>query len=124
MPPGESRLVRMHGAYIGEAEIEQITDFWRAQGKPIYREDILVDHEEDSGYEELGGSGDNDADPKFKEAMEIAFTQGFISASLLQRRMGIGYPKAARFVEIMEARGVVGPAQGSKPRPVIMSRPG
>lgn len=125
MPPGESRLVRMHGAYIGEAEIEQITNFWRAQGKPIYREDILVDHEEDGGWDEDGmGGKESDDDPKFKEAMEIAFTQGFISASLLQRRMGIGYPKAARFVEIMEARGVVGPAQGSKPRPVIMSRPG
>jgi DNA segregation ATPase FtsK/SpoIIIE, S-DNA-T family len=120
MPPGESRLVRMHGAYIGEEEIEQITKFWRDQAKPVYREDILVDEEEDGWDGEA--SMNNDDDPRFQQAMDIAMNQGFISASLLQRRMGIGYPKAARFVEIMEARGVVGPAQGSKPRPVIANR--
>lgn len=122
MPPGESRLVRMHGAYIGEEEIEQITNFWRNQGKPVYRQDILVDHEED-GWDSGDMESSSDGDPRFQEALDIAYSQGFISSSLLQRRMGIGYPKAARFVEIMEARGVVGPAQGSKPRPVIMNRP-
>lgn len=122
MPPGESKLLRMHGAFIGEREIEQVTDFWREQGKPQYREEILLDPEESADME--GGFGSNEDDPRFKEALDIAYSIGSISASLLQRRMGLGYPKAARFVEIMEARGIVGPSQGSKPRPIISARPG
>lgn len=118
MPPGESALVRMHGAYISVEEVDQITSFWRAQDKPTYREDILVDPEEDGDGEGAFSSEDAN-DPLYKQALEIAYSSGAISASYLQRRLRVGYNKAARFVEMMEAQGVVGPADGSKPRPVL-----
>jgi S-DNA-T family DNA segregation ATPase FtsK/SpoIIIE len=121
MPPGESSLVRMHGAYISVEEVDQITQFWRAQAKPSYRDDILVDPEEDLD----GGafSSEDAGDPLYQQALEIAYSSGAVSASYLQRRLRIGYNKAARFVEMMEAQGIVGPADGSKPRPLISPRP-
>jgi len=122
MPPGESSLVRMHGAYISVEEVDQITGFWRSQGKPNYREDILVDPEEEGGEGE-GVSAQDSADPLYQQAVDIARTAGAISTSYLQRRMSIGYNKAARFVDMMEAQGIVGPANGVKPRPVINPRP-
>jgi S-DNA-T family DNA segregation ATPase FtsK/SpoIIIE len=121
MPPGDSALVRMHGAYLSVEEVDQITNFWRAQGKPIYRTDILIDPEEES--DEGAFSSEDTSDPAYKQALDIAYTSGAISASYLQRRLRIGYNKAARFVEMMEAQGVVGPADGSKPRPVLSPRP-
>lgn len=121
MPPGESTLVRMHGAYLSVEEVDQITNFWRAQGKPTYRDDILIDPEE-AGEDGMFSEADN-ADPLYQQALDIAFSSGAISASYLQRRLRIGYNKAARFVEMMESQGVVGPADGAKPRPVISARP-
>lgn len=121
MPPGESSLVRMHGAYISVEEVDQITNFWRAQGKPNYREDILVDPEEEGGGDTL--SAEDTADPLYVQAKDIAYSTGAISASYLQRRLRIGYNKAARFVEMMEAQGIVGPADGAKPRPVLGQPP-
>ena len=121
MPPGDSALVRMHGAYLSVEEVDQITSFWRAQGKPTYRDDILIDPEAEG---EGGGFSDADtADPVYQQALDIAYSSGAISASYLQRRLRIGYNKAARFVEMMEAQGVVGPADGAKPRPVLNARP-
>ncbi|MGZ3719372.1 MAG: DNA translocase FtsK [Bdellovibrionota bacterium] len=125
MPPGESSLVRMHGAYISVEEVDQITGFWRAQGKPQYREDILVDPEEElDGGDML--SAEDTADPLYVQAKEIAYSTGQVSASYLQRRLRIGYNKAARFVEMMEAQGILAPTDGvnkAKPRQVIGPRP-
>ena len=98
-------------------------NFWRAQGKPSYREDILLDPEEDLDGDGGGLSAEDAADPLYQQALEITYSSGAISASYLQRRLRIGYNKAARFVEMMEAQGVVGPADGAKPRPVIGPRP-
>jgi S-DNA-T family DNA segregation ATPase FtsK/SpoIIIE len=121
MPPGDSSLVRMHGAYLSVEEVDQITNFWKAQGKPNYREDILVDPEEAN---EMGLLSEEDTkDPVYQQALEIAYSSGAISASYLQRRLRIGYNKAARYVEMMEAQGVVGPADGAKPRPILSPRP-
>jgi len=122
MPPGDSSLVRMHGAYISVEEIDQITNFWRAQGKPNYREDILVDPEAEFDGDDPQLTGDT-ADPLYQQALDIAYSSNAISASYLQRRLRIGYNKAARFVEMMEAQGIVGPSDGAKPRPVIGPRP-
>lgn len=122
MPPGDSSLVRMHGAYISVEEIDQITSFWRAQGKPNYREDILVDPDAEFDGDDPQLSGDT-ADPLYQQALDIAYSSNAISASYLQRRLRIGYNKAARFVEMMEAQGIVGPADGAKPRPIIGPRP-
>lgn len=122
MPPGDSSLVRMHGAYISVEEIDQITNFWRAQGKPNYREDILVDPDAEFDGDDPQLTGDT-ADPLYQQALEIAYSSNAVSASYLQRRLRIGYNKAARFVEMMEAQGIVGPADGAKPRQVIGPRP-
>ena len=125
MPPGESSLVRMHGAYISVEEVDQITGFWRAQGKPTYREDILVDPEEEFDGD-LQLNAEDTADPLYVQAKEIAYSTGQISASYLQRRLRIGYNKAARFVEMMETQGILAPTDGvnrAKPRQVIGPRP-
>lgn len=122
MPPGDSSLVRMHGAYISVEEIDQITNFWRAQGKPNYRQDILVDPEAEFDGDDPQLSGDT-ADPLYQQALDIAYSSNAVSASYLQRRLRIGYNKAARFVEMMEAQGIVGPSDGAKPRQVIGPRP-
>jgi len=121
MPPGESSLVRMHGAFLSVEEVDQITTYWRSQGKPNYREDILIDPDEDT--DGLGFSEADASDPIYHQALDIAYNTGAISASYLQRRMKIGYNKAARFVEMMEAQGIVGPADGAKPRPILNQRP-
>jgi S-DNA-T family DNA segregation ATPase FtsK/SpoIIIE len=119
MPPGESRLVRMHGAYISEAEIESVVAHWRAQAEPEYREEILEDHDD----EDQGGAGfEEEDDSLFGEAVDVAIASGIVSASMLQRRFRIGYNRAARMVELMEARGIVGPAEGAKPRPVLIQK--
>jgi S-DNA-T family DNA segregation ATPase FtsK/SpoIIIE len=111
----------MHGAYISVEEVEQIAEFWRSQGKPNYRDDILIDPEEE--HDGMGVSDADSSDPLYQQAVDIALSAGSISTSYLQRRMSIGYNKAARFVDMMEAQGIVGPANGAKPRPVIGPRP-
>lgn len=118
MPPGESTLVRMHGAFIDESEVEDIADFWREQSDPDYREaEILADDEDEGGIE-----FDDAEDSLFGDALDIAFNSGCISASMLQRRLRVGYNRAARMVELMESKGIVGPADGSKPREVLLER--
>lgn len=119
MPPGESRLLRMHGAYISESEIEAITNHWRGQGEPEYRDEILIDPEEAEG---AFADDSNHDDPLYREAVDLAVTSGFVSASMLQRRFRVGYNRAARLVEQMESQGIVGPAEGSRPRPIISPR--
>ncbi len=116
MPPGESRLVRMHGAFISEEEIASITAHWRAQSDPEYRDDILVDPDEKSDSTLYNSDGED----LFQEAVDITLNMGYVSSSMLQRRFRIGYNRAARMVDQMEAQGIVGPADGSKPRPVII----
>lgn len=121
MPPGDSSLVRMHGTYISVEEVDQITTFWKSQAKPNYRDDILIDPEEDMEGGAFPAADLND--PQYNQALDVAYSTGSISASYLQRRLSIGYNKAARYVEMMEAQGIVGPADGSKPRPVLNARP-
>jgi S-DNA-T family DNA segregation ATPase FtsK/SpoIIIE len=124
MPPGESTLVRLHGAYISVEEVDQITGFWRAQGKPNYREDILIDPEADGDGDDVLSAEDT-SDPLYAQAKEIATSTGQISASYLQRRLRIGYNKAARFVEMMDAQGMLAPTDGvnkAKPRQVLGQR--
>ncbi len=121
MPPGDSRLLRLHGAYVGEDEVEGIAGFWREQGRPEFREEILVDPEEEMAA--LEGADGEMLDSRFGEALDVAFALGAVSTSLLQRKLALGYTRAARIMDMMEAKGIVGPGQGSKPRPVIGPRP-
>jgi S-DNA-T family DNA segregation ATPase FtsK/SpoIIIE len=108
--------VRMQGAFVSEEEVERVVDYVKTLGAPDYIEDeIFFDEEEDRDSEFLDGA----EDPLFEKATEIVRQQGRASASYIQRRLKIGYNRAARLVELMESRGIVGPAQGSKPRELL-----
>ena len=113
MPPGVSKLVRIHGAYVSDKEIERVVSFVKKQGKPDYDETIL------QAQEQEGGRGEEEYDEKYDEAVELVTDLGQASISLVQRYMKIGYNRAARIIERMELDGVVGPSDGVKPRKVL-----
>ncbi len=115
VPPGISRLVRIHGAFVSDTEIERIVDFVRKQGQPTYDESIRS-FEPDSSTED---KPDEEFDEKYDQAVELVTDLGQASISLVQRYMKIGYNRAARIIERMEAEGIVGPSDGAKPRKVI-----
>jgi S-DNA-T family DNA segregation ATPase FtsK/SpoIIIE len=118
IPPGVSQNLRLHGAFLDDDEINKITGFLKSQGKPVYRDDILIaDDEEDGGGD---GEGSDDDDELFTEAVELVKRSGHASASFLQRHLKVGYNRAARMIETMETRGIVGPQDGSRPREVLM----
>ena len=113
MPPGTARLARIHGAYVSDKEIEKVVGFVRKQGKPAYDDSILKPQETETER------GDEEYDEKYDEAVELVADLGQASISLIQRYMKIGYNRAARIMDRMEAEGVVGPSDGVKPRKVL-----
>jgi S-DNA-T family DNA segregation ATPase FtsK/SpoIIIE len=115
IPPGQNEPVRLQGAFIDDNELTKITDFLREQGMPQYRNEILIDPE---SQDEM--MLEEDQDPLFEEALLIVRSSKSASASFLQRRLQIGYNRAARIIEMMEARGIVGPADGARPREILM----
>jgi S-DNA-T family DNA segregation ATPase FtsK/SpoIIIE len=117
IPPGVSQTLRLHGAFVDDEEINKITSFLKSQGKPAYRDEILLAGDEDGGE---GGEEDEDLDEMFEEAVELVKRAGHASASFLQRHLKVGYNRAARMIETMEARGIVGPADGARPREVLI----
>jgi len=118
IPPGTSKLTRIHGAYVSDKEIDKIVAFIRDQARPAYDETIL--HFDPALPEEE--KKDDDYDEKYDEAVELVSDLGHASVSLVQRYMKIGYNRAARIVERMEVEGVVGPSDGVKPRKVLARR--
>lgn len=109
--------VRIQGAYVSEEEVERVVEAVKGFGEPEYiDEEIFVDDDEGTVEASLFNDGD---DPLYDKALEIVLLAGKASASYIQRRLKIGYNRAARLVEEMEQRGIVGPANGSKPREVI-----
>lgn len=117
IPPGKARLKRIHGAYISEAETERIIAFLKEQGTAVYDESVLVIAEEVNADSE--GIGDDEYDEKYDEAVALVCETGQASISMVQRRLRVGYNRAARMIEIMEKEGIVGPSDGSKPREVL-----
>ncbi len=118
LPPGTSRLVRVHGAYVDEKEVKRICDHARIQGKPAYDNKIVMSEKEAEG-EDLSGS-DMKRDEKYEEAVRIVIEMGRASTSVLQRRLRIGYGRAASIIDMMHREGIVGPEDGSKPRQVLV----
>jgi S-DNA-T family DNA segregation ATPase FtsK/SpoIIIE len=117
LPPGTARVRRIHGAYVSEREINEIVDFVKKnQGEPKFLEEITKVTEEKSGADGIEYLDD----PKYDDAVRVVLSTGQASASYLQRRLKLGYSRAARLVEIMEANGIVGPSQGSKPREILV----
>lgn len=115
MPMGASKPVRVQGAFMSDQEVEAIVNYVRGQGQAEYDESLVPEIEEDtSGQEEV-------LDELYDQAVQIVLEAKQASVSLLQRRMRVGYTRAARLIDSMEARGIVGPYEGSKPREVLMS---
>ncbi len=117
MPPTSANMVRVHGAFVSETEIKRAVDHLKAQGKPVYDENILRPREEDLGD---GGAEDELSDELYDQALATVSEMRQVSISMLQRKMRIGYNRAARMIERMERDGVVGPADGAKPREVLL----
>jgi S-DNA-T family DNA segregation ATPase FtsK/SpoIIIE len=115
LPPGTSRLIRVHGAYIDETEISRIVNHIKAQGPPAYDETITQSDEEALGLE----TSEGEHDELFEEALRICVEMKRASTSVLQRRLRIGYGRAAAILDMMEREGLIGAADGSRPRPVM-----
>ncbi len=114
---GSSSLQRVHGAYISEAETEAIVSFLKEQGNASYDESVTaaVEEAENSGE----GAAAEDYDERYDEAVNLVCESGQASISMVQRRLRVGYNRAARMIEMMEKEGVVGPADGARPREVL-----
>jgi S-DNA-T family DNA segregation ATPase FtsK/SpoIIIE len=118
LPPGSSRLTRVHGAFVTEAEINRVVEFWKAQARPEYDQTFLQappsDEEDAEGTEFEGGD-----DPAYQDAVRVVLEMGKASTSTLQRRLRLGYGRAARILDMMQHEGIIGPPDGSKPREVL-----
>ena len=117
LPPASSRHIRLHGPYISEQESARLASFLRKQGKPVYDETI-TEEEKKGGADGL----ELDKDELYDEAARIVVQTGQASISYLQRKMRIGFSRAARLVDMMEAEGLVSPGAGGKPREVLVGR--
>jgi DNA segregation ATPase FtsK/SpoIIIE, S-DNA-T family len=127
LPSGSARVHRLHAPYVTEKEIAAVVEFWKAQGQAQYQEKFLETPKEDreasagdgddSG--EMSGNNDDDNDPLFNDAVRLVIEFGKASTSLLQRRLRIGYGRAAHLIDLMERDGIVGAADGPKPREVL-----
>ena len=123
--------IRGQGAFLADSEVEAIVDFLKSKYGPMYDEQIIKDIEIASQEPEKGGSGsgssDNgggssSADNLFEEAVEIVLENGSASVSVLQRRLGVGYPRAGKLIDELEKKHIIGPYEGSKPRKVLITR--
>lgn len=120
LPMGASKPKRLQGAFVSDKEIERIVEFIKSDSTAHYNEDI-IEHIE-NGTEDHSSSDDSDADDLLPQAIEIVVELGQASASLLQRKLKVGYSRAGRLIDQLEERGIIGPHEGSKPRKVLMSR--
>jgi S-DNA-T family DNA segregation ATPase FtsK/SpoIIIE len=118
LPPGSSRFTRVHGAFVTETEINKVVDFWKAQAKPEYDQSYLIAPPSEDGDSEPDiDSGEQD--PMYEEALRVVLEMGKASTSTLQRRLRLGYGRAARILDMMHRDGIIGPPDGSKPREVL-----
>jgi S-DNA-T family DNA segregation ATPase FtsK/SpoIIIE len=127
LPAGSARLHRIHGPLVTEDEITSVCDFWRAQAQAKYQEELLeAPKEEDAkaeGGDESDAEGAEDVDDDlYQDAIRVVCDAGRASTSTLQRRLRIGYGRAARLIDLMEKDGIVGPPDGTKPREVLKNR--
>jgi S-DNA-T family DNA segregation ATPase FtsK/SpoIIIE len=115
LPPGSARLTRIHGAYVSEQEIARLTSYLRKTGRPAYDESVGKPEKSAEAVEV------EERDDLFDEAVRFVVQSGQASTSGLQRRFRIGFSRAGRLVDMMERDGIVGPADGSKPREILVA---
>ena len=120
LPPGSARLIRLHGALVTESEIQRVVEFWKQQAQPDYDVSFLAsppsEDEKSDGEDE---AGDENEDPLYEEAVRIVVELGKASTSTLQRRLRLGYGRAARLLDRMQREGIIGPPEGSRPRDIL-----
>jgi len=124
LPPASARLQRLHGPLVTEQEISKVVDWWKSQSQPQYNEEFLKPVKDRGEREDVEGEDDEDAaelDAVYDDAVRIVVESGKASTSLLQRRLRLGYGRAARLIDMMQKDGIVSPPDGSKPREVLKS---
>jgi DNA segregation ATPase FtsK/SpoIIIE, S-DNA-T family len=121
LPSGSARVHRLHAPFVTEKEIAAVVEFWKSQGAAEYEQKFLEAPREERGAGEAGGgeAGEDDNDPLFNDAVRLVIEFGKASTSLLQRRLRIGYGRAAHLIDLMERDGIVGAADGPKPRELL-----
>ncbi len=117
IPPGESKPIRAQGSLVTDDEIHRVVEFIKQQRQPVYDESILESEEKKDSFQ-----SHTKRDKLYEEAVNVILQTGQASVSILQRRLGIGYTRAARLIDMMEEDGIVGPYQGSKPREILVDR--
>lgn len=117
VPPGSSHIQRVHGAYISETEIELIVDFLKSQGAPQYNEEILKVEDEEDATPDVEAW---ERDEHYADAVRLVIESRQASISMIQRKLRVGYNRAARMVEIMEKEGIVSAPDGCRPREVML----
>ena len=128
MPVGAPKPTRIQGTFVRDEEISRVLDFIKQSGTVQYDEAMIEAMEKHAIQDGKKGSGgadsdeDPDTDPMFKQAVEVVIDAGQASTSLLQRRCKLGYARAARIMDEMEQKGIIGPYEGAKPRAVLISR--
>jgi len=116
LPPGTARMTRLHGPLVTEEEIDAVVSQWKAQGKPRYENEYLAPPADEQEEREV----DEDFnEPMYEEAVRVVLQMGKASTSTLQRRLRLGYGRAARILDVMEREGIIGPPDGSRPREVL-----
>ena len=121
LPPGTSRLTRVHAPFVTEKEITAVTDFWKQQGQAEYVQGFLESPKDDKGRDLDAEAGDEGSDELYDDAVRLVLEFGKASTSLIQRRLRVGYGRAAHLIDMMERDGIVGPSDGSKPREILKS---
>lgn len=120
LAPGSARVQRVHAPFVTEKEIAQVVEFWRSQGEAEYEKKFLEAPKEDANDAEGGAAvGEEEHDELYEDAIRLVLEFGKASTSLLQRRLRIGYGRAAHLIDLMERDGIVGAADGPKPREVL-----
>ncbi len=123
-PPGTSRLVRAQGAFVSDEEVQAMVDFLKVNGPPQYAHTVQQQIDRAAREEEEGEDGDDDDlgddEELYQQALDVLKSTKRASTSMLQRRLRIGYNRAARVMEIMEEKGIVGPENGSSPREILV----
>jgi S-DNA-T family DNA segregation ATPase FtsK/SpoIIIE len=118
VPPATSRPVRIHGAWVSEPEVRDVVRFLKDQGQAVFEQGLIQPVREERGTN--GGGGEAERDDVYWRAVELIVSQKQASISFIQRRMGLGYPKAARFIDLMEQDRIIGPGDGAKPRQILV----
>jgi S-DNA-T family DNA segregation ATPase FtsK/SpoIIIE len=119
LPPGSARLLRVHGAFVTETEITEVVDFCRQQAQPDYDESYLIAPPSEDDEDGDADIVDEVEDPLYVDAVRVVCEMGKASTSILQRRLRLGYGRAARILDRMQREGIIGPPDGSRPRDVL-----